>query len=408
MTGTERIIIIGGGQAGSQAAVSLRQAKFDGTIDLFCAEAELPYQRPPLSKAYLKGDLAAERLYFRNAASYEEQAITVHLSQKIASLNPAKKTIVTEAGDEHGYDKLLLATGAPPRRLPCPGADLQEIYYLRSIADSDALRAVLKGSGPVAIVGAGYIGLEVAAVLRQAGREVSVIEATERVLARVASPPVSAFFERRHREAGVDLRLGIGVEGFSGEGSVHAVTLADGSEIACTAVLVGIGAVPEIALAEQAGINVGNGIFVDDHARTSDPYIWAVGDCAFFPSPRYQRSMRLESVPNAIEHAKAAATNMAGGDVVYDALPWFWSDQYETKLQTVGLMEGYDQLVVRGDPDKNVFSVWYFASDNLIAVDAISDPAAFMVAKKLLGNGASPTPVELADPATDLKGLLKR
>ena len=209
MTGTERIIIIGGGQAGSQAAVSLRQAKFDGTIDLFCAEAELPYQRPPLSKAYLKGDLAAERLYFRNAASYEEQAITVHLSQKIASLNPAKKTIVTEAGDEHGYDKLLLATGAPPRRLPCPGADLQEIYYLRSIADSDALRAVLKGSGPVAIVGAGYIGLEVAAVLRQAGREVSVIEATERVLARVASPPVSAFFERRHREAGVDLRLGI-------------------------------------------------------------------------------------------------------------------------------------------------------------------------------------------------------
>ena len=274
------------------------------------------------------------------------------------------------------------------------------------MADSDALRTVLSASGRVVIVGAGYIGLEVAAVLSQAGRDVTVIEAADRVLARVASKPVSDFYERCHREAGVDLRLGAGVEGFTGSGVIDAVRLTGGEEIECVAALIGIGAVPEIALAQEAGLEIDNGIVVDEHARTSDPHIWAAGDCTNFPSPRYGRRMRLESVPNAIEQAKAAAANMAGGDVVYDALPWFWSDQYDIKLQSAGLLDGHDAAVVRGDPDTNSFSVWYLKEGALLAVDAITDPRSFMMAKRLLTEGVNPSLDQIANTDFDLKTLL--
>ncbi len=402
----ERVVIIGGGQAGSQAAISLRQGKFDGAIDLFCAEDVLPYQRPPLSKAYLKGEMEAARLFFRPMDFYEGQNIRVHVGAAIASLDPIGQAVVTVDGERHGYDKLLLATGAPPRRLTCPGADLDEIYYLRSLPDADALSATLSANGRIAIIGAGYIGLEVAAVLRGAGRDVTVLEAADRPLARVASEPVSAFYERRHREAGVDLRLGAMVEGFLGDDVVRGVRLADGEEIECCAALVGIGAAPAVSLAAGAGLETDNGIVVDDHARTSDPNIWSAGDCANFPSPRYGRRIRLESVPNAIEQAKAVAANMLGGDVTYDALPWFWSDQYDVKLQTAGLFEGYDGRVVRGDPDENSFSVWYLKDGAVLAVDAINDPGAFMMGKKFIMSGKKPSADQLADTSLDLKTLL--
>lgn len=401
-----RMIIIGAGQAGSQAAASLRQAGFDGDIVLFGAEAELPYQRPPLSKAYLQGDLAAERLQLRPAAFYEKERIDLRLGVRVTTVNPAARIVIAEDGEEFHYDKLLLATGAPPRRLDCPGSDLPGVHYLRTIADSDALRPVLAAGGRLVIVGAGYIGLEVAASARKAGVDVTVLEMADRVLARVAGKEISAFFEALHRAHGVDLQLGAGVRAFEGNGRVEAAILDSGEKIPCSAVLVGVGARPSTRLAEEAGLTLANGVWTDDHARTSDPSIYAAGDCASCPSPIYGRRMRLESVPNALEQAKVAGANMAGGNAVYDAVPWFWSDQYDAKLQTVGVSEGADRTIVRGDRAAMKFSVWYLNGARLLAVDAINEPAAFAVAKKLVAAKAPVDAKGLADPETDLKSLV--
>ncbi|WP_375207795.1 NAD(P)/FAD-dependent oxidoreductase [Hyphococcus sp.] len=404
---TQRFIIIGAGQAGAQAAISLRQAGFDGEIVMIGGEPAPPYQRPPLSKAYLKGDLAEERLYLRPADFYAAQNIDLRLSDQVTIIDRGAKTVHTEAGLKLAYDKLLIATGAPPRRLTVSGSDLEGVFYLRTHADSNALRAVLTCKGRVVIVGAGYIGLEVAAVARQAGRDVTVLEMADRVLARVASKPVSDFYEKLHADAGVDLRLGATLKGFEGKnGKLSGATLANGQTIDCAAALVGIGAVPEVTLAAEAGLTVANGIVVDDHACSVDEDIYAAGDCTNFPSPRYGRRMRLESVPNAIEQAKVAAANMAGSDVIYDALPWFWSDQYDVKLQTVGLSEGHDELIVRGMPDVKKFSVWYFKNGGLLATDAVNDPSAFAMAKRVLTAAANVDAEKIRDPAVDLKSLL--
>lgn len=401
-----RAVIIGAGQAGAQAAISLRQAGFAGEILMIGAEAAAPYQRPPLSKAYLKGDLAEDRLYLRPQALYEKQDITLRLGETVRLIDRGGQKVITEAGAEIAYDRLLIATGAPPRRLNAPGTDLDGVHYLRTLADSDALRPVLTCNGRIVIVGAGYIGLEVAAVARQAGREVTVLEMADRVLARVASKPVSEFYQQVHRAEGVDLRLGAALKGFSGEGGKLArAELASGEVIDCAAALIGIGAVPEVEIAAAAGLEVANGVVVDEHARTSDENIWAAGDCANFPSPRYGRRMRLESVPNAIEQAKTAAANMAGGAEVHDALPWFWSDQYDVKLQTAGLLEGFDNLVVRGDPAARKFSVWYLKNGKALAVDAINDPASFAAGKKLIIAATPLDPAQLADPGVNLKEL---
>lgn len=401
------IIIIGAGQAGAQASASIRQAGYDGEIIMFGAEKEPPYQRPPLSKAYLQGELGADRLVLRPRAFYAQQKIDLRLGVRVARIDSAAKIVATDAGEEVGYDKLLLATGAPPRRLDCPGADLIGVHYLRTIADSDALRPALAAGGRLVIVGAGYIGLEVAASTRKAGLDVAVLEMADRVLARVAGREISGFFENLHREHDVDLRLGATLKEFEGRnGRVTAAVLETGEKIACSAVLIGVGARPATRLAEEAGLTLANGVWTDDHARTSDPSIFAAGDCASHPSPIYGRRMRLESVPNAIEQAKVAGTNMAGGDAVYDAAPWFWSDQYDVKLQTVGVCEGADLAVVRGDVAARKFSVWYLAAGRLLAVDAVNDPAAFAVSKKLVAAKSSPDPKKLADPAADLKSLV--
>ncbi|WP_425407906.1 NAD(P)/FAD-dependent oxidoreductase [Hyphococcus sp.] len=403
---SERAVIIGAGQAGMQGAVSLRQAGFEGDIVLLGEETAPPYQRPPLSKAYLKGELDEARLYFRPPEFFAKQNIELRLGEMATRIDRDAKAVHTQNDSHLLYDKLLIATGAPPRRLQADGSDLKNIHYLRTLAHSDALRPVLSVKGRVVIIGAGYIGLEVAAVARQAGREVTVLEMADRVLARVASEPVSEFYEKLHRDAGVDLRLGAAVESFVGDKSLEGVKLADGEIIECAVALVGIGAAPQASLASEAGLDVENGVVVDEHACTDDPSIWAAGDCTNFPSPRYNRRMRLESVPNAIEQGKVAGANMAGRSLVYDALPWFWSDQYDVKLQTVGLSEGYDELVLRGAPETKRFAVWYLKDNKPLAVDAINDPASFAMGKRLIDLGLTVEPAALADPATDLKSLI--
>lgn len=401
----ERIVIIGAGQAGAQAAASLRQGGYKGVIAMLGAEAAPPYQRPPLSKAYLKGELDEPRLYLRPAEFYEAQAIDLHLGVRATAIDRKAKAVVADDGETYAYDALLIATGAPPRRLNAPGADHDGVYYLRTLHDSETLRPMLSAPGRVVIVGAGYIGLEVAAVARQHGREVTVLEMAPRVLARVASEPVSEFYQELHRANGVDLRLGAAFEAFEGPGRVHAAKLKSGESIECIAALVGVGAAPDLSLAQEAGLEVENGVVVDEYARTSDPAIFAAGDCAYFPSPRYGRRMRLESVPNAIEQAKAAAANMIGGESVYDALPWFWSDQYDVKLQTVGLSEGHDELVIRGEPGAKKFAVWYLKDGKALAVDAINDPASFAMGKKLILAGATLDAAKLGDAGVDLRTL---
>lgn len=401
----EQVVIIGGGQAGLQAAASLRQNKFAGDVTIIGAEDCLPYQRPPLSKAYLKGELSADRLFFRPNDFFEAQNIALRLSTRVTAINTEDQTVAVSDGDGLAYDKLLIAMGAPPRKLNAPGSDLRGIYYLRTLKDSDALRPVLEDKGRIVIVGAGYIGLEVAAVMRAAGKDVTVLEMADRVLARVASPPVSEFYAGIHENAGVEFRFGESLKAFVGDGAIKGVETSSGDIIDCSAALIGIGANPDIEIAKTAGLTVENGIVVDEYARTSDPNIWAAGDCANFPSARYGRRLRLESVPNAIEQAKAAATNMMGGEVVYDPLPWFWSDQYDVKLQTVGLMEGADETVLRGAPADRKFSVWYFQNGQLLAVDAINEPAAFAMGKKALTQGLHATAADLGDNTKDLRSV---
>lgn len=401
-----RAIIIGAGQAGAQAAQSMRQAGYKGEIVLFGEESEPPYQRPPLSKAYLQGEMAGERLYLKPAAFYAQQNIDFRPGVRVVAIDRAAKTVLTAGDETLSYDRLLLATGAPPRRLACQGADLAGVHYLRTMADSDALRPLLGPGRRLVIIGAGYIGLEVAASARKAGCDVKVIEMADRVLARVAGREISAFYETLHRDHGVHLMLGAALDHFEGaNGRVTAAALKSGEKIACDGVVVGVGAAPATALAEAADLRIANGVWTDERGQTSDPSIFAAGDCASHPSPIYDRRIRLESVPNAIEQAKVAGVNMAGGEAVYDAAPWFWSDQYDCKLQTVGVSEGADQMVMRGAPDTLKFSVWYFQRARLLAVDAVNDPAAFVTARKLVGRTGIDM-AALADSATDLKSLV--
>ncbi|MEO0398478.1 MAG: FAD-dependent oxidoreductase [Pseudomonadota bacterium] len=405
---SERAVIIGAGQAGLQAAVSLRQARFAGEIALIGAETALPYQRPPLSKAYLKGELDLDRLLLRPQSFFDQQNIATELGVAVAAIDRKNKTLRLADGRETSYSALLIATGAPPRRLDMDGARRPGVYYLRTLNDSDSLRAILETNGRIVIVGGGYIGLEVAAVARAAGRDVTVLEMADRVLSRVAGPETSAYFHDLHAGHGVDLRVGARLAALDGAGDddpVSAAVLADGEKIPCAAVVIGVGATPESHLAAEAGLKVENGVWVDETARTEDRHIWAAGDVANFPSGLYGRRMRLESVPNAIEQAKIAAANIAGGALVYDAVPWFWSDQYDVKLQTAGCPSpNYDQVVRQGASARSR-SVWYFDGDRLMAVDAMNEPAAFLIAKRLLGDGARLDREKVADPAVDLKSL---
>lgn len=400
------VVIAGAGHAAGQIVATLKQKKFAGKIVLLGDEAHLPYQRPPLSKKFLAGELPAERLYVKPASFYEDADIELRLNSRIADIDCNAKSVRTDQGEQFHYSQLILATGSRVRRIDVDGAELEGVHYLRSIQDVDKIRAAMSAAERLVIIGAGYIGLEVAAVARSAGLDVTVVEMADRVMSRVVSPEISAFYEQEHRDRGVNLKLSTGLEAFRGDHAVNAVETTDGQAIPADFVVVGIGIVPNTELAEMAGLAVDDGIVVDDRCVTSDPNIYAVGDCTRHPNAIYDRHIRLESVHNALEQAKTAAANICGDDLHYSQVPWFWSDQYDLKLQIAGLSEGYDQVVIRGDTKDRSFACCYLKNGTLIAVDAINSPRDFMQAKALIAAAAAPDPAQLAHSDTMLKELI--
>lgn len=401
MDGT--FVIVGAGQAASQAVDSLRREGFTGRMLLVGDEPELPYQRPPLSKKFLAGELDRERVYVRPRSFYEQNHCELLLGRRATGLDRVGHTLTLDDGTHLHYDKLLLATGSRPRLLRIPGAELGGVHYLRSLADVDAIRAEATAGKRAVIVGAGYVGLECAATCVKLGLEVTVLEMEDRVMSRVVAPEMSVFYTAEHVAHGVRILCNTLVSAFEGTGRVGAVVCRDGSRHPADLVIVGIGIVPNQELAQQAGIACDNGIAVDDRCRTSDPCVFAIGDCCSHPSHRYGRRIRLESVDNAFEQAKTAAANLCGKDVVHDKVPWFWSDQFDLKLQIVGLSQDYDQVVLRGDPAAKAFSCCYLRAGELVAVDAVNDARSFMGAKKLIAERAHPDPARLADLTVPIK-----
>ncbi len=403
-----RVVIAGAGHAAGQAAVTLRQKKFNGEILMIGEEPYFPYQRPPLSKKFLAGELPAERLHLKPDSFYAEANIEVRLETRAEAIDRADRSVSLSSGDKVHYQTLILATGAVVRRLSLPGTELSGVHYLRNIHDVDRIREDMAPGRRMVVIGAGYIGLEVAAVACQLGLDVTVVEMEDRVMSRVVSSQVSNFYEREHRRHGVKLRLSTGVSGFSGGSRVTSVNLYDADPLPADLVLIGIGIEPNVALASAAGLEVRNGIVVDDRCRTSDPDIYAIGDCTCHPNGIFGRNVRLESVHNALEQARTAAQNICGEEIRYCDVPWFWSDQYDIKLQIAGLSQNHDQTVLRGEPDSRSFSCLYLKNGVLIAVDAINFPKDFMQAKPLIA-ARKTVPVELlANASVALKDLVAR
>ena len=397
------ILIIGGGQAGAQAIDTLRREGFEGRLVLVSDEPDLPYQRPPLSKKFLAGELTAERLPFRHQAFYDAHRIELKLGIRATRLDPAARRVGLSNGEDIVYDRLLLCLGAASRRLTCPGADLSGVHYLRGIADVPPIQEALKAGARAVIIGGGYIGLETAATARKMGCPVTVLEMADRLMNRVVAANVSDYFAQEHRSQGVKIICNTRVVRLEGAGRVERVVCADGSTYPADLVVVGIGAVANMDLASEAGLACENGIMVDEYCRTSDPVIYAAGDCTYHPSLRFEMRVRLESADNAIEQAKTAALNMLGKPTLHDRVPWFWSDQYENKLLIVGLSQGHDQQLTRGDPATRSFSVCYLKGGELLAVEAINHPKDYMAARKMIADHSRPDIDKLADPHLALK-----
>jgi 3-phenylpropionate/trans-cinnamate dioxygenase ferredoxin reductase subunit len=399
------IVIVGAGQAGASLAAKLRSLGHAAPIILIGEEPVAPYQRPPLSKAYLLGETGLDRLFLRSATFWDEHDIALRVGVRAKFIDPGNNTITLEDGEILAYDQLALTTGSKPRTLPAAlGGQLKNVFAVRTLAHIDAMAANFRKGARALIVGGGYIGLEAAAVAAKLGLDVTVIEAAPRILQRVAAPEASAYFRRLHTDHKVTIVEGIGLARLLGEREVTGALLSDGREIQADLVIVGIGIEPDVQLAAEAGLTVDNGIFTDEFGRTSDPAIWAAGDCASFP--HQGRRIRLESVGNAIDQAEHVAENMMGVGKPYQAKPWFWSDQYETKLQIAGLNTGYDRVVSRVGPNE-ALSIWYYAGGRLLAVDAMYDARAYMVGKRVIEQNRSPDPASVADAALDLKLLLK-
>lgn len=399
------VVIAGAGHASGQAVATLRQKKFDGKIVLVGEEPYLPYQRPPLSKKFLAGEMPAERLYVKPASFYDDPNIAVVLDARIERLDRGDKSIMHSGNHAVNYDKLILAVGARVRRLDLPGIALEGIHYLRNVADVLDIHKSMDTGRKLVIVGAGYIGLEVAAVASQLGMQVTVVETLDRVMKRVVSPQISEFYEREHRAHGVQLLLDTGIDAFTGKDRVSGLLLSDGAEIPADLVVIGIGIVPNTELAVDAGLEVNDGVVVDECCRTSDPDIFAVGDCTYHPNSLLGRHVRLESVHNAVEQARTAASNICGDRLCYAQVPWFWSDQFDLKLQIAGLSQGYDQALVRGDPGKRSFSCVYLRDGRMIAVDAINNAKDFLQAKKLIADGGVIDVERVTDAGIELKDL---
>ena len=402
----ERIVIAGGGQAAVQAVDTLRRKGFTGTLVLIGEEPWLPYQRPPLSKKYLAGGLERERLLLRPAHFYESHAVETRLGRRVEEISRREQRLRLDDGTTVAYDALLIATGSRPRQLAAPGTDLDGVHFLRTIADVERIRAGWAPGRRLVIVGGGYIGLEVAATARELGLEVTVLEMADRVMNRVVCPEISAFYQAEHTRHGVRILCNSRVRALAavpGSAKVRAVVTADGEEHAADCVVIGAGAVPADELAAAAGLACENGVVVDDRCRTSDPAIYAAGDCSNHPSLRYGRRLRLESVDNAFEQGASAALNMLGLDIAHDRVPWFWSDQYDLKLIIVGVSQGYDAVVMRGDPATHACSACYLRGGELIAVDAVNSPKDQMAARKLIAARVRPSVDRLADPGVPLK-----
>jgi 3-phenylpropionate/trans-cinnamate dioxygenase ferredoxin reductase component len=377
-------LIIGAGHAGATLALQVRKEGWQGRIVLISAEHHLPYHRPPLSKAVLAGDKTIEGVALRPRSMYESSGIELHLGERVEAVLPAEKMLRMESGEMLLYDRLALCTGARVLRLPL-GEHLQHVFYLRSADDASAIRAAAKAGGRAVIIGGGYIGLEAAAVLNTFGLQVTVLERTDRILQRVTSEPVSEYFAKLHRDRGVEIITGAEVTAISGERYVDSVQCADGSRHAADLVIIGIGVLPETRLAEAAGLRIDNGIVVNGFAQTSDPHIFAAGDCTSHPCQFYGRQLRLESVQNANDQARAAAAGICDRPVLYDSLPWFWSEQYDTRLQSAGLSGGFDSLQLVGDPqNENAFCVLYGREGILIAADCVNRPKDYLLLKKLI------------------------
>lgn len=401
-------IVIGASHAAAQLVASLRQEGWEDRIIVIGDEAYLPYHRPPLSKGFLAGDKQLDEIYIRPAKFYEQRDIEFKLNTRVTKIDRENKSVTLDSGESINYDKLALTVGARVRKIDLPGKELAGIHYLRDAADAEAIQQDLPTAKTAVIVGGGYIGLELAASLRKANIEVTLLEALPRILARVTAEEISNFYTRVHSEEGVRICTGVGVAGFGGEnGRVSYVETSDGTRYPADIVTVGVGVIPNTELADEIGLTIDNGILVDEFARTNDPDIVAAGDCTNHPNPLLGRNIRLESVPNASDQAKSAAASICGLDKVYSALPWFWSDQYDLKLQIAGLNQGYDDVVVRGDiAGSRSFAAYYLKEGRVIAVDCVNRPQEFMTAKQALSKGLEFNTASLADESIAPKELV--
>lgn len=398
------VVIVGAGHGGAQCAIALRQRGFAGSIAMIGLEPEPPYERPALSKEYLAGEKSFERLYIRPAVFWQNKSVAMELGFAVTAVDPSRGVLTLSDGRSIGYSKLVWATGGQPRRLTCSGANLEGVHTVRSRADCDQLmREIDEGARTFVVIGGGYIGLEAAAVLRKLGCRVTLLEALPRVLARVAGPELSSFYEQQHRDQGVDLRTGVAVDCLVGNKRVDGVRLADGSVLPADAVIVGIGIVPSVEPLLVAGAAGSNGVDVDEYCRTSLANIYAIGDCAAFANVHAGGlRMRVESVQNANDQASCVARDIVGDALPYAAFPWFWSNQYDLKLQTAGLSVGYDRSLIRGDLATRSFSVLYFKDDHLVAIDAVNSVKDYVQGRKLIEAGISLNPGVLADASVPL------
>ena len=403
----EKCVIVGASHAAAQVAPALRQQGWEGSITIIGNEYFLPYHRPPLSKDFLSGSKNIDNIMIRPPAIYQKSAIRFALGMTVESIDRNKKFLMLEDGHPVPYDKLVLTVGARVRKIDIPGTDLQGVFYLRDLNDVQQIKHFTGQEKKAVIVGGGYIGLETAASLRSLGMDVTVLEAMPRVLQRVTAPEVSEFYARIHQEEGVNIVTDTQVESIDGEKDVEAVVCSDGTRFDADLVIIGVGVIPNTELAESAGLTVDNGIVVDEYARTSDPDVLAAGDCTSHWNPIYQRQIRLESVQNALDQATVAASSICGNLKAYSALPWFWSDQYDLKLQIAGLNQGYTDVVVRGDINSGrSFAAFYLKDDTILAVDAVNSPREFMLGKKLIINKTNVDVRKLRDENIALKELV--
>jgi 3-phenylpropionate/trans-cinnamate dioxygenase ferredoxin reductase subunit len=397
------IVIIGAGQASAVAAATLRKENYTGTIRIFGDESHLPYDRPPLSKYYLAGEMELSKTLIRSAEFYADNDIELHTNTRVESIDAEAKQIITASNEVYDYDKLVITTGSRARQLNLPGSQLDGIHYLRTIDDVDRIRESMSKAKKLCVIGGGYVGLEVAAVALTAGLEVTVIETQDRILQRVTTSEMSEYYHRLHTQRGVNIMLNKAVTAFDGTQTVSRVLCGDDS-VEADLVVIGVGIIPNIELAENAGLDCDNGIVVNDHCQTSHPDIYAAGDCTNHPNRLLDRRLRLESVPNAIEQARIACINLLGGDLQYASIPWFWSDQYELKLQMVGFSSDGDESIVRGDKSVNRFAVFHLKQGRVVAVDAVNSSKAFMLGKRLYGKSVDAQ--LLADESVELKSFL--